>query len=140
MKPEAILGLVSAIREKANKSIVQYLKDEGIEDVAPSHGAILAMLYQHGNLTMSELAQHIKRDNSTVTTLVAKLEAAGYVEKIKNPEDRRITNICLTGKGSSLQPVFDSISKKLIQTIYQDFSDLEKEILIRLLEKILKNC
>lgn len=140
METEKTIGLISAIREKANKRIVGYLQREGITDLAPSHGVILVMLYQYDTMAMSELAKRVNRDNSTITTLVDKLVKTGYVRKIKNQDDRRITNISLTQKGRDFQPVFDNISSELISKIYEGFSDLEKELLVRLLEKLFKNC
>lgn len=140
MKPEEIIGLVSTIREKANRRIIQDLKREGIEGLAPSHGAILGMLYRHGTVPMTELAKRIHRDNSTVTTLIEKLAALGYVSKAKDPNDRRITNICLTDKGKVFQPRFEAISRTLLARLYQGFSELEQDMLVRLLERMLKNC
>lgn len=140
LKPEEIIGLVAVIREKANRRITQELKSAGIEGLAPSHGAILGMLYWHGTVSMTEMAKRIHRDNSTVTTLIEKLVVLGYVKKAKDPNDRRITNVCLTEKGRALQPVFERISQKLLERLYQGFSELEKEMLVRLLERVLKNC
>ncbi|MCP4133739.1 MAG: MarR family transcriptional regulator [bacterium] len=139
-KPDAIIGLVSIIREKANKRITEELESNGVAGLVPSHGAILGMLYTHGIVPMTEMAALIHRDNSTVTTLTEKLAALQYVSKTKDPHDKRITNISLTEKGRDLQPVFEEISQKILERLYEGFSDLEKDMLIRLLERMLGNC
>jgi DNA-binding MarR family transcriptional regulator len=139
MNTRHLIALIARIREKANKFLLNELKQHGIEGIAPSHGDILTTLYHHKTVTMAELAGRIHRDKSTVTVLVEKLVKLGYVEKMKDPADRRVTNLCLTETGKALEPVFEKISKKLISTAYQGFSTFEQEILIRLLERIQQN-
>ena len=84
-------------------------------------------------------AKKIHRDKSTVTTLVGKLAASGYVKRVKNLKDRRITYIYLSEKGKALQPDFYEISQKFIEQIYKGFSELEQEMVVRLLERMLEN-
>ncbi len=140
MHPEEIIALIATIRENANKLIIQELKTAGVKGIVPSHGAILKILYMRGTVPMTEMAKLIHRDNSTVTTLTEKLATLQYVSKTKDPFDGRITNLCLTEKGKALQPVFDKISHRLLDRLYQGFSELEKDILIRLLERMVNNC
>ena len=139
MKTGHIVGLIANIREKTNRFIIQELRKRDIEGLGPSHGDILINLYQHDGLPMAELAKKIHRDKSTITTLVDKLAAAGYVKRVKDPNDRRITYICLTEKGKALKTGFYEISQELLERIYTGFSDLEKELVVRLLERMLKN-
>ena len=63
----------------ANRFLLEQLEQYGLAGIAPSHGDILVQLFAHGELPMSELAQRIGRDPSTVTALVRKLAAGGYV-------------------------------------------------------------
>lgn len=133
------MKLISEIREKANTFLSQELRRRQIEGLVPSHGAILANLYQHDGVPMAELANRIRRDKSTVTTLVDKLAALEYVVKTKDPLDQRITRIYLTDRGKVLQPEFEEISRQLLTKIYRGFSELEQEMLVRLLEQVLQN-
>lgn len=103
-----ILSLISKIHEKGNKFILQELNSSGITDLAPSHGDILAMLYQHDKLTMKEIADKIHRSKPTVTILVAKLERLGFVTREKSTEDSRITYIMLTSKSEDFKPIFEN--------------------------------
>ena len=48
MKQTKTIFLISKIREKANKFILADLAQHGITKLAPSHGDILACLYQKG--------------------------------------------------------------------------------------------
>ena len=50
-----------------------------------------------------------------------------------------VTLVRLTEKGKSLENDFMNISKDLISRVYDGFSDLEKEILVKLLARIKDN-
>lgn len=99
---------------QANAFITDLLHQKGLSNLVTSHGDILVTLFNCETITMQELAQSIGRDPSTVTTLVKKLVAAGYIETQKNPDDRRSTNVFLTEKGKALHHDFDEISSELV--------------------------
>jgi len=88
---------------------------------------------------MMEIAKRINRDKSTVTALVKKLIDLGYLEKIKDPSDRRVTLLKLTKKGQELEPNFNNISKTLLKRVYKNHSTQEKEAIILGLERLSKN-
>jgi DNA-binding MarR family transcriptional regulator len=131
--------LISRIREKANRFILQELKKHNLAGIVPSHGDILVALYLHHPLTMKNLAEMIDRDKSTVTTLVDKLIRLGYVEKKTHPEDNRMTLVFLTGKGRGLKPAFLGISEALQAKVYKSLTGKERRTLVDLLRRISDN-
>ncbi len=88
---------------------------------------------------MQDISIKIDRDKSTVTSLVNKLLKLGYIEKLKNPHDNRVSIITLTEKGWQLKPIFDDISQKLLERIYRGFDNKQKKEVIDVLEKINSN-
>jgi DNA-binding MarR family transcriptional regulator len=139
MKTDHVIVLISTIRDKANKLIGRELRSRSIHGLAPSHGAILFELFQSESVSMMEIAKRINRDKSTVTALVKKLIDLGYVERVKDPNDSRVTLVELTKKGRELKPDFDEISKMLLERVYKSHSTQEKEGIIRGLERLLNN-
>ncbi len=131
------LSLISKIHEKGNKFILQELYSNGITELAPSHGDILAMLYQHSKLTMKEIAEKIHRSKPTVTILVNKLEKFGFVKREKSSEDSRITYIMLTSKSKDFKPIFEKISKDLNKMLFKNLANNEVQLLGELLEKMI---
>ena len=131
------LSLISKIHEKGNKFILQELNSNGITELAPSHGDILAMLYQHSKLTMKEIAEKIHRSKPTVTILVNKLEKFGFVKREKSSEDSRITYIMLTSKSKDFKPIFEKISKDLNKMLFKNLANNEVQLLEELLEKMM---
>ncbi len=130
---------MSSIREKANRFIVRALESRGIKGIVPSHGAIMVHLFAGGDWTMKELAAKIGRTQPTVTVLVDKLVACGYVRKEKSPQDSRVTFIRPTAAGLALRPVFEAISAELNALVYGGLTAEEADRLEKTLAAIAAN-
>lgn len=139
MKSDKTIYLISRIREKANEFILKELEQIGFMDIAPSHGDILATLFKYGECSMSDIANSIHRDRSTVTALVNKLIKLGYIYSRKDVKDSRSTIIFLTEKGKELEPGFKEISQMLYNIEYKGISEEEQEAFEKILKKIYNN-
>lgn len=139
MKTDRTIYLIGRIREKANEFILKELEQVGFKDIASSHGDILATLFKQGECTMTDIANSIHRDRSTVTTLVNKLIKLGYISSKKDVNDNRSTIIFLTEKGRELEPSFKEISQNLYNIEYKGISEDEKKVFEKILEKIYNN-
>lgn len=130
---------ISGIRHKINHYLQRRLEDLGCTGLVPSHGEILFRLFSSGPLTMSQMAKIIKRDPSTVTTLVNKLKKYNYITLIENEKDMRSKLIVLTEKGEAFEKEFSKISQDLNSCLLNGISQEEQEILIQILEKMDRN-
>ncbi|MGO4532462.1 MarR family winged helix-turn-helix transcriptional regulator [Paenibacillus sp. 2TAF8] len=139
MKTRDTISLISKIKEKTSRFILTEMAEQGIHDLATSHGDIIYALYNHQHMTMAEIAKNIRKDKSTVTALVDKLVRTGYVAKERDATDSRIVHVALTTKGEALQPIFEDISQRLLDTFYANVTDDEKKELLRILIKIHDN-
>ena len=77
MKTRDAISLISKIKEKVNRFILAEMAEQGIQDLATSHGDIIYALYNNHRMTMAEIAKKIGKDKSTVTALVDKLVRTG---------------------------------------------------------------
>lgn len=139
MESRDVISFISKIREKVNRFIVSEMAKHGIEGIATSHGDIIYALFQTPRLTMADISKRINKDKSTVTALVDKLVRLGYVTKERDVEDTRVVYVALTDKGKELQPIFEAISKELLDLFYFGISEKEKENLLHILKKIYDN-
>ena len=137
MKTDHLFALLGRLRDRGHRHLAAELERRGIRGLAPTHGSILNELLKRDAQAMQELAAAIGRDKSTVTTLVDKLAAAGYVIRIKPPEDSRVTRVALTDRGRALGPVFEEISRDLMARAYRGLSEWERSAVVGILEKIL---
>ena len=138
--PEYIITFMSMICSKANNLILTEFKKNNISELAPSHAAILNLLYKAGDkMKMNDIAEKIGRDKSTLTVLINKLSRLKYVKRVKSKDDSRSTYIVLTQKGLDLKPEFVRIADLMIETAFKNFSKKEKELLMENLDKLYNN-
>ncbi len=100
MNDKYIIYFISKTKKKMVRFLEMQLADRGLGDLEPTCGNVLTVLYNHeGELSIKEIGDIVGKEKSTMTTLVNKLEAKGYVLKMKSEEDRRVINVKLTKKG-----------------------------------------
>src|SRR5512147_1615408 len=78
------------------------LRQEAGTDLGPSQVAALATIERYGPLSPSELAERERIKRPTATRIVGHLEAAGLVERVKDPEDGRASILSATGEAKML--------------------------------------
>lgn len=139
IREDNFLYTITSIRQKLFKLLRRELTEHGIADIAPSYGDILFVLDRKGAVTPQELARHTIKDKSTVSSVINKLEAGGYIAKAKDNRDGRSINLTLTPKAAQLRPELLAISKKMNARLFTGFSEEDKQTLFRLLEKVYRN-
>jgi DNA-binding MarR family transcriptional regulator len=63
---------------------------------------VLGFLTEEDQISSSELGKRTELDSATLTGILDRLEAAGFLERRSNPDDRRSIHIHLTPKGKAL--------------------------------------
>ncbi|MFH0974386.1 MAG: MarR family winged helix-turn-helix transcriptional regulator [Spirochaetota bacterium] len=140
MKIKNTLSNISRIKEAADNFIMRELEKKGIKGIVTSHGGILHHLYlSQSPLTMTDLSGKINKTQPTITVLINKLVALGYVKKEKSQNDGRIFYISLTKKGESFRKIFYEISQELNKKIHSVLTETESDTIDELLGKIAKN-
>lgn len=130
---------LTTIRQRLFKFIDKELSSRNVTGVAPSYGDVLFALDQKESQTVQDVVKYTNKDKSTISSVLNKLEANGYIRKDKDTNDARITNLTLTPKAKKLRPVLYEISRDLNIRMFDGLSDKDKETLFELMEKILNN-
>ncbi|MEM9514040.1 MAG: MarR family transcriptional regulator [Actinomycetota bacterium] len=78
---------------------------------------------EHGPLSHGALAERLDLTAGTVTTLVDRLERAGYVERHPDPTDRRRTEVALT---PATYQAFARVYRPCGQAVEQRLHDLSE--------------
>jgi MarR family transcriptional regulator, organic hydroperoxide resistance regulator len=76
------------------------LRDAGI--TYPQY-LVMLTLWEHGELTVKELGLILRLDSGTLSPLLKRLEAAGYVERRRSADDERSVTVKATGEGEVLR-------------------------------------
>ena len=130
---------ISKCKELINQYIITALEEHGVVGIVTSHGEIILSLMRRDCLTMSELAALIRKDPSTVTTLVKKLHTFGYVTLTKCDNDKRSVRVSLTDKGKALESAFMQISNDLRMQMYKGVNADDKQVFKQVLQEIMQN-
>lgn len=139
MNINSSISFLSHIHSVISDFLTEELKQRGFKDFVSSHGNILFQLNLNKKMTMSELSKKINRNKSTATVLVRKLEKEGFITVLTDENDKRNKYISLSEKGKEYNNATSEISKSLLSTFYNGFTQEEKQLFMSYLERIEKN-
>lgn len=97
------------------------------------------VLWQRDSISMRELAEQTVLDKSTLTRMVEHLESSGHVERKSDEKDRRKVIVLLTDESRWLQAVYEEVSARMSEVLYDGFSEDEIEQFEDLLRRVLGN-
>ena len=121
--------------------VLQKMETKFVEGLSPfevnarQYGVLL---FIEGNpySSQKDISENLQIDRTTMVSHIDHLEGLGYVERTRNPNDRRSYSLLITAKGKD---VLDSRWEFLIHTeleVLSPLSDQEKQLLKELLIKI----
>jgi len=87
-------------------------------------------------LTMSELSSDLNVPMSTATRIVDGLVQGGMVERVNDPNDRRVVRVGMSKNGRKLYETGMAYSKQRITKLLENFSAEEQSQLVRLMNKL----
>ena len=96
---------------------------------------VFLVLWEKKTATVGELCDTLMLDNGTLTPLLKKMQAAGYIERHRSEKDDRVVVISLTGAGEALQERAKAIPRKVGDCI--DLPPEKAETLYKLLYELL---
>ncbi|MEU1889871.1 MarR family winged helix-turn-helix transcriptional regulator [Streptomyces pristinaespiralis] len=76
------------------------LKDLGL--TYPQY-LVMLVLWEHGELPLKEIGEHLRLDSGTLSPLLKRLESTGYVERRRSTEDERSVTARPTQAGRALR-------------------------------------
>lgn len=115
-----VLDLARMFRAEFERAIA----DSTLE-LTPAEARVLAHLARHAPTRLGALAGHLGMSSMSVTEFAGKLEAAGYVERMTDPDDGRAKIIRLTDKADSALMVMRDIGDGIRRTAKGAMADDE---------------
>ncbi|MDP9139892.1 MAG: MarR family transcriptional regulator [Pseudomonadota bacterium] len=76
---------------------------------------VLSVLWEEDGQTITEIANRLSLEPSTITPLVKRLEQAGFLSRQRNPEDERQVTVSLVKKGRDLQKQTGCLTDALLR-------------------------
>lgn len=131
--------LITQIKQVQGRVFNSLLQKAGIEEFNGAQGRILYVLWQEDNLPIVELSRRTGLAKTTLTSMLDRMEAKGFLERAADRQDRRALRIVLTPKAKALSDKYQEVSDEMNRIFYENFTEEEMDIFERFLEKILKN-
>ncbi len=100
-----------------------------------SHVQVLALLQDHGSMSVSEISQRLGIAKPNITPLADRLIADGLAERQRDPSDRRVVNIHILPEGAEK---LLAIRENLVQQV-NDWSDRYSHAELKELDKALSS-
>jgi DNA-binding MarR family transcriptional regulator len=126
---EAILYLYTESR-RLTKELARQV------DLTGPQLTVLKMLEGLGDLSLSELSERIRAQNSTVTGIIDRMERESLVVRMRSTEDRRVVKIKLTDKGSKIARAIAVEPMEIFRGALDGLSAGETRDLLKILTKI----
>ncbi len=105
----------------------------------PGQPKLLAVIYDHEGLTQKELADKNCVKPASITGMLNKLEANGYVYRVPDEADRRNLRVYLTPEGRDAALLGKRFLIGLAEKMFTDFTEEEIKSFIELTHKIKSN-
>jgi DNA-binding MarR family transcriptional regulator len=77
---------------------------------------VLLVLWEEERVTVGRLGERLQLDSGTLSPLLKRLEANGFVHRERSPDDERLVNVTLTPAGRRLERKAQCIPEQLFSS------------------------
>ena len=131
--------LISRIKQVGGRLFDRMLAEADIDAFNGAQGRILYVLWQGDGLTISQLSAQTSLANTTLTSMLDRMEQAALIQRTPSPTDRRALLIRLTDKARALREDYDRISQRMNEMYYLGFTEAEVRQFEGYLQRVLNN-
>lgn len=131
--------LIAKIHQLSGRIFAGILKKSGIDEINPAQGRILFVLWKKDEIPISELSRKTMLSKSTLTSMLDRLEKAGYVVREHSQKDRRTILIKRTEKDKSMEKTYTQVSDEMTDLFYRGFTPKEIDNFEGYLKRVLNN-
>lgn len=131
--------LISRIKQVGGRLFDRMLTEADVDAFNGAQGRILYVLWQGDGLTISQLSAQTSLANTTLTSMLDRMEQAGLILRTPSPTDRRALLIRLTDKARALRDDYDRISQHMNELYYLGFTEAEVRQFESYLQRVLDN-
>lgn len=131
--------LISRIKQAGTRIFDRMLAASGIDEFNGAQGRILYVLWQCEDISISSLSAKTSLANTTLTSMLDRMEGAGLIIRKPDPADRRSRLIALTEKAKALRQEYEQVSERMNECYYTGFTEEEIRQFEAYLQRVLTN-
>lgn len=119
--------------------LAQQLTSERLAQTGMRHGfyGVLATLDEFGPAAQAEIGRRLRVDPSDMVAILNDLEREGYIERDRDPNDKRRNTITLTRNGQSALTNYDQAIAQAQDSVMAGLSTADRDKLISLLKALI---
>ena len=131
--------MITQIKQIGGRVFDKILQKENIKEFNGAQGKILYVLWQHDHISIIELSRLTGLANTTLTSMLDRMEESGLLRRLPDPQDRRKNLIALTKKAEQLKESYDKVSLEMHEIYFKNFSPAEIMAFETYLRRVLEN-
>ena len=122
---------------QTSKAIQERIRDEMSKNkLSISEFSVLEVLFHQGKQTIQQIGSRILNSSGSMTYVIDKLEQKGIIKRNDCREDRRVIHITLTAEGLELMENIMPKYQEIVDSFFEDLTDVESELLVNSLKKV----
>lgn len=130
---------ITLIKQHLCRLLDKMLTEQGIHEFNGPQGRILYVLWNQDFISIQELAAGTGLANTTLTSMLDRMEQKQLIRRTSDTSDRRKYLIALTPKARSLEKKYRAVTDRMTELTYQNFTSGEITRLEEYLERVLDN-
>ena len=130
---DCIFFLLARAQQAGVRFWTQALADTTLTAV---QAMVVNFLGRRDPITAKELSERTGLDTATLTGVIDRLEASGWIERRRHPSDRRAIHILLSDRGRNIVPLLQKKMEKANREFLAALSDNEQQEFRRLLRAV----
>ena len=114
----------------------QDAKSESIQKLSFLEMHFINLAYKHPDMILKEIREHIKVPQTTLSSIVGKLEKQGFIQRVINHRDMRSFSIVVTEKGKNLLQEHRRQDLEIAKQFVLSLDEDERDTFINLFKKV----
>jgi MarR family transcriptional regulator, organic hydroperoxide resistance regulator len=86
-------------------------------DLTYAQFLVMLLLWERDGQSLGEIGERLALDSGTLTPVLKRLEASGYVTRRRSAEDERAIDVRLTPKGAALRPAAFACRERIMDKL-----------------------
>lgn len=127
---EAFHTLVGLFMTRSMRDMERCSRQHGF---APVHFRVLMHLHYRQPFNISDISDHLGITPAAASQLVQRLVEPGLIDRVEDPNDRRIKRISLTEAGESLVQEVIALRRQWMETVAAEFDPAERARMVEAL-------
>ena len=114
-------------------------KSENIQKLSFIEMHLIGMAYDHPDMILKEIREYLRIPQTTLSSIIAKLEKQGILRRIINHRDMRSFSLEVTDLGRKIRETHKEHDYKQAEELILSLEDHEREEFVRMFQKVANN-